>query len=59
MLQAQLFVELLEDELVDLQLQLASATRRNRADKHVGLLETRIDEVIRLLEALASDFPST
>lgn len=63
MLQAQIFVALLDEELTDLRLQLATAGRRVRADKQgadkqLDLLETRIAEVLRLLHALALNFPT-
>jgi hypothetical protein len=56
-LQAQLFIELLEDELADLQSQLARTARRARAAKHLGTVQVRIDEVVALLDALARRFP--
>lgn len=63
MLQAQLFITLLEDELADLKLQVPATTRRVQADKqgadkHLDVLKSRIQEVTRLLDALATDFPT-
>ncbi len=61
--QAQLFIQLLEAEMVDLQSQLAAAEARADparpgVERHVGAVRNRIKEVRRLLDALSFRFPA-
>ncbi|MGX9670810.1 hypothetical protein [Mycobacterium sp. HM-7] len=60
-LQARLFIELLEDELAELHLQLAVTERRGAkqgADKHLDVLRGRIAELLAMVDAIADRFPT-
>ena len=60
-LQARLFIELLEDELAELHLQLGVTERRaakQGADKHLEVLRGRIAELLSMVDAIADRFPT-
>lgn len=63
MLQARLFIELLEAELADMRTQLATTSRRGKpmtqvAEARRKLARARADEVERLLDSLTARFPN-
>lgn len=60
-LQARLFIELLEEELGELNLQLAATERRaakQGADKHLEVLRSRMADVMAMVDAIADRFPT-
>ena len=60
-LQARLFIELLEDELAELNSHLAATERRaakQGADKHRDVLRTRIADIVAMLDAIGDRFPT-
>ncbi|WP_285032306.1 hypothetical protein [Mycolicibacterium sp. lyk4-40-TYG-92] len=60
-LQARLFIELLEDELAELHLQLAVTERRaakQGADKHLDVLRRRVAELVAMVDAIVDRFPT-
>lgn len=60
-LQARLFIELLEDELAELHLQLAVTERRaakQGADKHLDVLRGRIADLLAMVDAIVDRFPT-
>ncbi len=60
-LQARLFIELLEDELAELNSHLAATERRaakHGADKHRDVLRTRVADIMAMLDAIGDRFPT-
>lgn len=60
-LQARLFIELLEDELAELNSHLAATERRAAkqvADKHLDVLRGRIAELLAMVDAIVDRFPT-
>jgi len=60
-LQARLFIEILEDELAELHLQLAVTERRaakQGADKHLVVLRGRVAELLAMVDAIVDRFPT-
>ncbi|BBX86465.1 hypothetical protein [Mycolicibacterium aubagnense] len=60
-LQARLFIELLEDELAELNSQLAATERRaakQGADKHLDVLRGRIADIMAMVDAIVDRFPT-
>lgn len=60
-LQARLFIELLEDELAELNSHLVTTERRaakQGADKHRDVLRSRIADIMAMLDAIGDRFPT-
>ena len=60
-LQARLFIEVLEGELAELNSQLVTTERRvakQGADKHLEVLRGRIADIVAMVDAMVDRFPT-